>query len=232
MSTEPAVEAIALLAEPQRAALYRYVASRNGFVGREEAAGAVGIGRSLAAFHLDRLAGAGLLEVRYERLTGRTGPGAGRPAKLYRRAGSEVAVSLPDRSYELAARLFAAAVERGEGPEAVREAAAAYGRELGERARPRGKASAKTLEASLTDAGYEPFREAGGTLRLRNCPFHLLARSHTDLVCGMNLALLEGLAEGLRIEGRRAVLEPREGLCCVAFVRDRTAPGAVRTRRS
>ena len=41
----------------------------------------------------------------------------------------------------------------------------------------------------LAAHGYEP-RLRGRTVTLLNCPFHLLAQEHTELVCGMNLALL------------------------------------------
>src|SRR4051812_34198583 len=105
------VTAVAALAEPTRRRLYEYVVRRPQPVGRDEAAGAVGVPRATTAFHLDRLVADGLLEVSFERRSGRTGPGAGRPAKLYRRSDCAVAVSLPARHYELAAELLAAAVE-------------------------------------------------------------------------------------------------------------------------
>ena len=54
-------------------------------------------------FHLDKLVDAGLADVRFQRLTGRSGPGAGRTAKLYRRSDTEIGVSLPERRYDLAA---------------------------------------------------------------------------------------------------------------------------------
>src|SRR5215217_6979126 len=109
------------LVDPVRRALYRFVAGAGALVSRDEAASAVGVSRSLAAYHLDRLADDGLLEVSYQRRTGRSGPGAGRPAKLYRRAPGEITVSVPPRDYELAARLLAAAVD-GAGDEPVRAA--------------------------------------------------------------------------------------------------------------
>src|SRR6476661_2344927 len=91
-----AIAAAAVLAEPVRRALYEHVADRDAPVDRDEAAAATGIGRPLAAFHLDRLVAAGLLEVEYRRRSGRTGPGAGRPAKFYRRTrGLNVDLSLP-----------------------------------------------------------------------------------------------------------------------------------------
>src|SRR5688500_13658358 len=61
-------------------------------VSREAAARAVGVTRGLAGFHLVRLVGGGLLEASFRRLTGRSGPGAGRPAQLYRRADRQIDV--------------------------------------------------------------------------------------------------------------------------------------------
>ena len=54
-------------------------------------------------------------------------------------------------------------------------------------------------------------------LRLRNCPFHVAAQRHPELVCGMNLALLRGLLDGLGADGAEAALEPAPGRCCVAI---------------
>src|SRR5690348_17436989 len=96
------IEAVALLEEPKRRQLYDVVAASPSPVGRDEAAAAAGISRELAAFHLDRMAAAGLLATEYRRLGNRRGPGAGRPAKLYRRADREISVSLPARDYERA----------------------------------------------------------------------------------------------------------------------------------
>jgi predicted ArsR family transcriptional regulator len=73
------------------------------------------------------------------------------------------------------------------------------------------------LRSALVDHGYEPYDDQG-VLRLRNCPFGRLAEAHRDLVCSANLAFLEGVAEALPRAGRRAVLDPRPGRCCVALV--------------
>src|SRR3954466_15657930 len=117
------VSAVAALAEPTRRLLYDHVVGQDGPVSRDEAARATGVPRATVAFHLDRLVDEGLLDVVFERRTGRTGPGAGRPAKLYRRSGCSVSVSLPERRYDLAGELLAASVaeaERtGERPGAV-----------------------------------------------------------------------------------------------------------------
>ena len=108
------IEAIGALADGVRRGLYDVVVDADHPVGRDEAAEAVGVARQTAAYHLDRLADEGLLDVTYERLSGRTGPGAGRPAKLYQRSGAEHDVTLPPRRYLLAARILLEAVA-GEG---------------------------------------------------------------------------------------------------------------------
>ncbi len=225
------VAAVALLGEPVRRELYEWVVGQGRAVSREEAAAGTGVSRSLAAFHLDRLADAGLLSVEYRRLSGRTGPGAGRPAKLYRRASDEVSVSLPPRTYEAAARLLAEAVEdahRDVPPPELREAAARAGRQTGAAARcsagPRAgrQRHQQALLEALAERGYEPVL-VGGEIRLRNCPFHALVEEHRQLVCGMNLALTGGVLEGLGATEAKARLEPEPGYCCV---RIESGPGA------
>ena len=223
----------ALLSEPVRRALYEHVAGRDEAVDRDEAAAAAGIGRPLAAFHLDRLVAAGLLEVEYRRRSGRTGPGAGRPAKFYRRTrGLTVELSLPTRRYRLAAEILAAGLDRRPDDAArheVRAAARERGVALGSSAagnrgasaRSTGRsspaASRKDLVAVLTAEGFEP-QEHAGEIRLRNCPFDVLVSEHRGLTSSMNLALLEGLAAGVGDAELQAVAHPIEGSCCVRFV--------------
>lgn len=210
---------LATLDDPVRRRLYEYVSGQIRPVGRDEAAAAVGIGRTLAAYHLDKLAAAGLLETSYERPAGRGGPGAGRPAKLYSRSERELAVAVPPRDYLLAGRLLAEAAERDAGGatrRALREAARALGTEAGADGRTR-KAKRRALEDVLRGRGYEPFEDEEGVLRLRNCPFHELAQRHQELVCAMNVALVEGLVAGLGADSLQASFEPGAGRCCVAI---------------
>lgn len=212
---------LAVLAEPVRRSLYLYVAGRRQEVSRDEAAEAVGTSHALAGFHLDRLAAEGLLETSYRRLSGRTGPGAGRPSKLYRRSGEQIAFSLPQRSYELAARILAAAVEEaGSARRVLEKTARAMGRAIGAGARARaGSRPGKqrlvaSAVAALASHGYEP-RLEGGAIQLHNCPFHAIASEHRDVVCAMNLALVRGIVEGLDLTGARPVLDAKPGRCCV-----------------
>ena len=216
--------ALSLLDEPARRGLYDWVVAQARPVGREEAAKAVKITRTLAAFHLNRLAEAGLLETGYRRLTGKVGPGAGRPARVYWRSARDFSVSLPERRYDRVAGLFASALERLPGdsvPPTLRDAARDLGRSLGEDSRRR--SPTRRLTAALEAGGYEPVTDQTGTIRLRNCPFDALVDSHRTLVCGTNLAMAEGLVDGAGVSDMRAVLDPQPGYCCVAFVPERDA---------
>ncbi|WP_432752228.1 helix-turn-helix transcriptional regulator [Streptomyces sp. JL2001] len=233
------IDAIAALQDPVRRRLYEYVAAQGREVGRNEAAEAAGVARTLAAHHLDRLTEVGLLESGSRRLTGRSGPGAGRPAKVYTRVRAERSVSLPARDYRTAAELLAEAAEQAGLDAGLCAAARRRGEALRGSAAPcDGLGEAMEM---LAARGYEPHLEGAGTddgapdadgaggvrstvgsasgagpsavVRMRNCPFHAVAERFPPLVCGMNLALLEGL---LGTDGPvRARMDARPGECCV-----------------
>lgn len=216
------IDAIAALQDPVRRRLYEYVAAQGREVGRNEAAEAAGVTRTLAAHHLDKLAEAGLLESGSRRLSGRSGPGAGRPAKVYTRAQAELSVSLPARDYHTAAALLAEAAEQAGLDAGLSAAARRRGEALRGSAAPCGGLE-EAMEI-LAARGYEPHLEdaedtkgASGApasvVRMRNCPFHAVAERFPPLVCGMNLALLEGL---FGTDGPvRARMDARPGECCV-----------------
>jgi len=216
------VVGIAALADPLRRRLYRYVARSSHPVGREEAARAVEVAVHTAKFHLDRMVDDGLLEVEFKRLSGRSGPGAGRPAKLYRRSAREFALSLPERRYDLLSQILAEAAEASVvrrlpvdavAPDVARRRGMAFGAERGDSV-PEG-AALDRLAAALDDGGYEP-RVADDRMVLENCPFHSAAQDHADLVCGLNLDFVGGVAEGLGCRGLTTTLEPSAGRCCVS----------------
>ena len=230
----PALTSVSCLSDPVRRRLYDFVAGSPEPVGRDEAAAAAGIGRAIAVYHLDKLVESGLLTASYRRPEGRSGPGAGRPAKFYARSAREFTVTVPAREYELAARLLARAVaaDQGGGSRAALRAAA---RQFGEDAAGHYRAAADRdgtdrdgtdrdgdggparVAAVLRAHGFEPRTAADGTVVLRNCPFHRLAAEHRDIVCGMSLALIEGLVSGLGASGMRPALDPRPGHCCVVI---------------
>jgi predicted ArsR family transcriptional regulator len=213
---------LAALDEPVRRKLYLYVVGRDGDVSRDEAARATRVSRALAAFHLDKLVKAGLLEATFRRLSARVGPGAGRPSKLYRRASTRFDVSLPQRRYELAAHVLAQTLaETGTevGLEALRSAARDWGSRLAQDASLGTRRGLPLNRASraLQVCGFEPRRTPDGEVVLRNCPFDSLRANSRELICAMNLALIEGLLAGLSLQGVHARLAPRAGMCCVAL---------------
>src|SRR5579872_2035183 len=169
---------VSTLDDPVRRRLYDVVRERAEAVGRDEAAAAAGVGRALAVYHLDKLVEAGLLTATYQRPPGRSGPGAGRPAKLYARSDREFAVTVPPREYELAARLLVQAVEADPSDRsraALAEAARRLGTELGSAARPSlagqdtggRNAAGRDVKSVLTQQGYEPCGGDDGVIRLR-----------------------------------------------------------------
>jgi predicted ArsR family transcriptional regulator len=210
---EAHVAGVAALSNPLSRQAYE-LAVQWRWVSKDTVAEVLDVARSVAAFHLDKLVDAGLLTTRFERVSGRTGPGAGRPAKLYGRSDLEIEVSLPPRRYDLAGSLLASAVARSSASgepvgEAVAEVARDAGSAVGKRARRSGG-----LVGALAMHGYEPQEDNGG-ITLVNCPFHALADEHRGLVCGMNLDFLSGVLDGLGERRRTAVLDPAPGFCCV-----------------
>ena len=215
--------AVGSLADPVRRQVYDYVAARDEPVGREQTAAETG----LAAAHRE-------VPPRAPRRRGparppssagspgRTGPGAGRPAKLYCRAAGEVSVSLPPRSYDLVGSVLAGAVASSLAgkplDEGARDEAHRRGHEAGSSYDGRGagwSGSAGLMERE----GFEPAVEDDG-LTLRNCPFDALAKEQPALVCGVNLDYVGGALEGLGCDGLRARLEPAQDRCCVRVGHD------------
>ena len=222
MSSRDTLARLASLAEPARRALYEFVIRQDHEVSRDEAAKGVKITRALSAFHLDRLVDDGLLDTIYRRPEGRSGPGAGRPSKLYKRSAEPLEFTAPPQNYGLIARVLTSSIGDARGKEAADRAAHERGLAIGTEARRRaGKAPADTalirkLSEVLRENGFAPMRK-GNELRLRNCPFDALANDYRDLVCGMNLAMQRGVLEGLRARKIEAIFQPTPGACCVAF---------------
>ena len=221
------VTGVAALADPTRRELYLFVAAQPEPVSRDRAAKGVAVPRHTAKFHLDKLVEQGLLVTEFQRLSGRQGPGAGRPTKLYRRSDRELSVTLPARRYDLAGQLLASAIDdstRAGTPvlETLDTAAAECGRSLGDQARqtlgprPGPAQQVSAVCAVLTAHGYEPRRE-GANITLANCPFDALAREHTELVCGMNLALVGAVADRVGSGTLTARLDPVDDRCCVVL---------------
>lgn len=224
---------IATLADPVRRVLHAHLSGCAGWVTRDDVAAATGFARHVVRLNLDRLAAEGLLECDYRRPPGRSGPGAGRPAKVYRRAEREFTVSVPARRYELAAGILAGGVQRSleSGAPvdvAVRACAREAGRALGRAAAARAGADAAGLPAGraqvraavravLDEQGFET-RDDGDAVRFGNCPFAGLLRECAHLICTMNGSLVEGVLAGSGPTGLTSRLAPpAPGDCCVSL---------------
>jgi predicted ArsR family transcriptional regulator len=206
-----ALQSLSSLDDPLRRRLYEYVVEAIEPVSRDDAATATDVGRTLAAYHLDKLADAGLLATHYQRPAGRGGPGAGRPAKLYTRATREMSVSVPPRDYRLLAELLVQSLEQDPNVRSVvNDAAFAAGQRAGD-------AFPRNVVEALRSCGYLPHRYDGGPIELRNCPFHAVARDHTEVVCGLNLRLVEGVLAGCGETEAHADLDPHPNRCCVVI---------------
>ncbi|GAA4591720.1 putative ArsR family transcriptional regulator [Actinoplanes octamycinicus] len=222
------LDALTTLADGVRRRAYRVVADGAGPVGRDEVAEALGIGRTLAAFHLDKLVAAGLLATSYARRSGRTGPGAGRPAKLYHLAPAEHAVSVPPRAYRTAAELLAEALDETGAENVLNEVARRHGQRAAADKTAHGQRTAtgesEDVQELLTGHGYAP--TAAGhpdRIELRNCPFHRLAEQFPPVICGMNLAMINGLLAGAGLDAAwTARMDAAPGRCCVSLSKTKT----------
>ncbi|MGV0795108.1 helix-turn-helix transcriptional regulator [Mycolicibacterium sp. XJ1819] len=214
---------IGSLADPLRRRLYHFVCTQPDAVSRDQAAEALQIPVHQAKFHLDRLEAEGLLDTDYARLHGRSGPGAGRPSKVYRRAARDIAVSLPDREYQLAGRMMADAIAASAQAgtpviDELQRIAHEQGRRWVDTADPPVDTAAALDIAveTLAGHGYEPRREPTRVVMV-NCPFHQLAQAQTQLVCTMNHALVAGVTEALGPHAPTPSLEPDPDRCCVVL---------------
>lgn len=219
--------ALASLGDETRRRLFEHVRSSPSAVGRDDAAAALGLPRSTASFHLDRLVRDGLLAVEFRKLGGKAGPGSGRPAKLYRPALDEVGVSVPERSYDLAGELMASAIEASmAGGVSVRKA-------LVDAAYERGRSSAggeASLEELLTRIGYRPAPDGEGGFVLMNCPFHQLADGHAEVVCAMNGAFLSGALAACGAVEEKVEEDRSAGRCCARIRPPQTGQDAAGDR--
>lgn len=220
------ITSLAALGDPIRRRLYEFVVAHDGPVNRDMAAAGVDIARHIAKFHLDKLEEEGLLEAEYRRPSGRSGPGAGRPTKYYRRTSREISVSLPERHYDLAGRVLAQAITLSQEKSipialALETSANNVGQHMAQEVKSKlDNHSSKTkVLAAITEVlanhGYEPRKEEGRLL-LANCPFHSLAQEYTALICGINHNLMNALINELP-SSFKADLEPAPGRCCVTL---------------
>jgi predicted ArsR family transcriptional regulator len=203
--------AVASLGDGKRRQLFELIAASDEAIGRDDAALALGVPRSTASFHLDKLVDDGLLAVEFQKASGKTGPGSGRPAKMYRPATGEIGASVPDRNYDLAGELLAAAIEHST------DTGIPVGDSLRDTSRQRGlqwAADSASLAEFMAGEGYQPEPDGSGGFILRNCPFHRLAGGHPEVVCAMNGSFLRGAAAACGEPEDRVAPNAVPGQCC------------------
>jgi predicted ArsR family transcriptional regulator len=125
------LDRLAAVGDPQLRRILLYARSRRAAFTVAEAADALDVHRNVARIRLDRLVEAGFLAVRLERPGGRRGPGAGRPAKVYRVAQELESVEFPDRRLAELVLLLVKKVPARSRCKVLREAGEDFGRELG-----------------------------------------------------------------------------------------------------
>jgi predicted ArsR family transcriptional regulator len=222
------IASAAALKDQLRSRIYEFIRRSRKAVTREEVATEIGISTKLAAFHLDHLVDRGLLTTHYARPAGRSGPGAGRTSKYYQPSGLQVEISIPPRKYDVAGELLLKALSTqnpGESPgeaslRVSREAGLELGRELRTsvgKGRIGAERALRIIEDVLQERGYEPYRAGKGVVRLRNCPFHDLAKQAPEFICGMNRQFVEGIAHGLGNDSLQVLLDPSPEECCVCM---------------
>ena len=223
VTSDPAIRAVAALDDDLRRGMYAFIRTARRPVTRDEAAAAVGISRKLAAFHLDKLVDAGVLQADYQATGVRR---VGRAPKVYRPADADIRVSLPPRRHDLLAEILldAATSDEPDKHAAITKAAYDRGHDTGAEERRRARPGRLGTERALTivatamrDHGFDPVRESTDALRLHTCPFHPMVAKAPELVCGLNHAFVSGLLDGLDAPTVTAELAPRAGECCVAL---------------
>lgn len=157
-----------------------------------EVAEAVGVHRTVAHGHLERLVALGYLVSSQRRGT------SGKPAKLYRLAGRQIDLSYPVRRFERLAALLAGGLQRmSDGPRIAHEAGRRYGASLVTKP----AASAGSLLGQLGALGAE-YQLANDEVLAQNCIFRQACEGAEDVVCELHAGILEGAFQAAGLELR------------------------------
>ena len=197
-----------LIAEPELRETLLYVRGARGPVSAEDAAAALGVHRTVARHRLERLLAAELVEATFERRSGRTGPGAGRPAKVYAAAPEAEALEFPPRRLPaLVGRLLEELPARGRD-RALRHAGEGFGHDLahaaGLRARSRVGPGLEQVCAALRSLGFQASVERvdgdAAIVTTPTCPLRPLVTQHPEAARideGMWAGLVEQAVRGV-----------------------------------
>jgi predicted ArsR family transcriptional regulator len=178
----PSVDPIAVLGDAELRATFLHVRGSDRAVTAAETGVALGVHRTVARWRLERLAGAGLVIPGFERRTGRTGPGAGRPAKTYAVAPETRQVEFPARRYDELLALMIAALPRRGRQRRLAEVGVRFGQGLARLAelRParRPAAAAQRVGGALRTLGFQVTVESADARQIvfstQTCPLRPL----------------------------------------------------------
>jgi predicted ArsR family transcriptional regulator len=152
---------LAAIGDPALRETALFVRGQGRPVTADDAARALAVPRTVARSRLEKLAAAGLVEIAFERRSGRSGPGAGRPAKTYAPAAETAPIEFPTRRYEALAGLLIAALPARGRPAQLAQVGLEFGRQLALAARvPRAGTTAGALKALSRALGRLGFHAA------------------------------------------------------------------------
>jgi predicted ArsR family transcriptional regulator len=182
------VDALTGIAQPELREVVLFTRAQARAVSADDVAGHFGINRTVARSRLDRLAAAGLLTIAFERRSGRTGPGAGRPTKLYSVPPETVAIEFPERHYDRLVGRLVAALPAADREDALRAVGEEFAQDLAEnaglgRARDVRTAAERActalgklgFQAVVTDASEDQV-----TIRTPTCPLRPLVLANPE----------------------------------------------------
>lgn len=129
------MDRLAGVGDPELRAAFAYALAEAHPVTADDLAGAHGLHRNVARSRLERLAETGLLSRGYERRTGRSGPGAGRPAKTYSVAPHLRSIEFPQRHFEKIVALLVDTLPKRTRRRRLRDVGLAFADEIPRRGR-------------------------------------------------------------------------------------------------
>ncbi|NOY55602.1 MAG: helix-turn-helix domain-containing protein [Actinobacteria bacterium] len=193
----------ATLGDPTRRSIYLRVRSSPEPLTATLVANEFCIHPNVARHHLDRLTEEGYLEVTRRRTTGKTGPGAGRPAKCYAPTGKEIDLQFPTRRHDLLIDLLVRIVLHlapEDGLRVALEIGRDFGRELASGIATTGDndltASLETVAALMQREGFEVIADsAGEKLLTEHCPFSASKFEHPEVLCSLDRGIMTGIFE-------------------------------------
>ena len=203
----------AALGDPTRRGIYLAVRQSPEPVTSARIAELFTIHPNVARHHLDRLAEDGYLRVTHQRRNGRTGPGAGRPAKCFEATSKSISLH-PGRRYDLLVELLVRVLDRvkSEGIGLIAEQVGRdYGRDIaqsiGTPQDPGYEAAVQALVRVMGGVGFEVSADPHGQrLLTSHCPFGEAATGHPEVICSLDRGMVAGIMGALQQDCRPVVI--------------------------